>query len=63
MTHRQRYIENADVVMICISVDQEEPYKESTARWVNEVRGLCETKPIVFVLTKKDRLVEKNFEP
>ena len=49
--------------MICVSVDQEADFDESIAKWVHEVRGVCLTMPIVFVLMKKDLLDEEGYVP
>ena len=56
--HRAKQYKQADVFMLCFSVDLEDNSDETVYKWISEIRNAEQQKPIILVLTKNDLLKE-----
>ena len=56
--HRAKQYKQADVFMLCFSVDLEDNSDETVYKWISEIRNEEQQKPIILVLTKNDLLKE-----
>eukprot|EP00056_Hartaetosiga_gracilis_P005834 m.89714 g.89714 ORF g.89714 m.89714 type:complete len:369 (+) comp12297_c0_seq2:1959-3065(+) len=45
---------NADVALVCFSVDNKDSFDHAKAKWIPEVKQHCPTCPIILVATKTD---------